>query len=126
MQSQSQSQSQSQRYDSRAALLHAAERELREALIEQERSRGGLYLQASPEADAALDRAVRAVCDEAHRLNMRAEDLLIALKQAWSHLATTRARHLGDRDGDVLRGVVSTSIEVFFEPDPEPRQQERR
>jgi hypothetical protein len=32
-----------------------------------------------------------------------------------SQLAPVRARHLGDQDGDVLREVVSSSIEVFFE-----------
>jgi hypothetical protein len=55
------------------------------------------------------------VCAEAHRLDLRAEEMLIALKQAWAQLARTRARHLGDRDGDVLRSVVTTSIEIFFE-----------
>jgi hypothetical protein len=118
MQSQSQSQSQSQaaRSDARAQLTHAAERELRDALTEQERPLGGMYLKPSRQADAALDRAVREVCSEAHRLDLRAEELLVAVKQAWSQLAPVRARHLGDRDGDVLRDVVSTSIEVFFEP----------
>ena len=37
------------------------------------------------------------------------------MKQAWSQLTTIRARQLGDRDGDVLREIVSSSIEVFFE-----------
>ena len=124
-QPQSQSPSQSARYDARAALLLAAERELRDALGEQERSRGGMYLEASSAATASLDRAVRAVCEEAHRLDLRAEELLIAVKQAWTHLAATRARHLGDRDADVLRDVVSTSIEVYFEP-AQPRRDDQR
>jgi hypothetical protein len=84
-------------------------------LAEQERPLGGMYFTPSPAASAAFERAVRALCDEAHQLDLRAEELLVAVKQAWSHLATVRARHLGDRDGDVLREVVSTSIEVFFE-----------
>lgn len=113
----SRSQSQATRSDARAQLLHAAERELRDALTEQQRPIAGMYLTASRAADAALDRAVREVCDEAHRLDLRAEEMLIAVKQAWSQFAPTRAQHLGDRDGDVLREVVSTSIEVFFEPD---------
>jgi hypothetical protein len=41
--------------------------------------------------------------------------LIVGIKQAWSQLAPVRARHLGDRDGEVLREVVSSSIEVFFE-----------
>ena len=102
----------------------AAERELHHALTEQERSYGGMFLPPTRAADAALDHAVRSVCDEAHRLDLRAEELVVALKQAWSHLAATRAQHLGDRDGDVLRTVVSTSIEVFFEPAPKPRDED--
>lgn len=116
-QSQSKPQPQTARSDARAQLLHAAERELRDALTEQQRPIAGMYLKASHAADAALGRAVREVCEEAHRLDLRAEEMLVAVKQAWSQLASTRARHLGDRDGDVLREVVSTSIEVFFEPD---------
>ncbi|HUR29740.1 MAG TPA: hypothetical protein VM509_16230 [Planctomycetota bacterium] len=96
-------------------LLRVAESQLKEALIVQERPMTGMYTQPSRDADAALDRAVHVLCEEAHRLDLRAEQLLVALKQAWAHLATTRARHLGDRDGDVLRDVVTTSIEVFFE-----------
>lgn len=94
-----------------AGLLRIAERELHHALTEQQRSMG----EDMPAADVAFTRAVHVVCEEAHRLNLRAEELLIALKQAWTQLATTRARHLGDRDGDVLREIVTTSIEVFFE-----------
>ena len=88
------------------------------ALSEQERPMAGMYMQPSRAADEAFVRAVHVLCEEAHRLDMRAEELLIALKQAWAHLATTRARHLGERDGDVLRDIVTTSIEVFFEPRP--------
>ena len=49
------------------------------------------------------------------RCYLRAEELVIGIKQAWAQLAPVRARHLGDRDGDVLREVVSRSIELFFE-----------
>lgn len=115
-QPQSKSQSHTGRSDAREQLMHSAERALRDALSQQERPLGGMYLKPSREANAALELAVRTVCDEARRLDLRAEELLVALKQAWSQLANVRARHLGDRDGDVLREVVSTSIEVFFEP----------
>ena len=109
------SQAQAEQHAARARLVHASEDALRGALIEQERPLDGMYLHASREVDAAFDRAIREVCDEAHRLDLRAEDMLVALKQAWSRLALLRARQLGDHDGDVLRDVVSTSIEVFFE-----------
>lgn len=104
-------------------LLRVAERELKEALLAQERPLADMYSEPSSAADAAFDRAVLAICAEAHCLDLRAEELIIALKQAWAHLATTRSRHLGERDGDVLRGVVSTSIEVFFEDRPPARRE---
>jgi hypothetical protein len=97
-------------------LLLVAERELKIALLQQERRGAGLYARPTRAEQTALDQAVRAVCAEAHRLDLRAEELLIAVKQAWSLLAPTRARHLGDRDGEVLRQFVTSSIEVFFEP----------
>jgi hypothetical protein len=102
------------------SLLRIAERELGEALTEQERPMAGMYTQPTRAGDAAFTRAVHVLCEEAHRLDLRAEELLIALKQAWAHLAATRARHLGERDGDVLRDVVTSSIEVYFEARPTP------
>lgn len=103
----------------RIALHHViaavATRELEQALLEQSRPPMGMYVHPSSAEHAAVQRAVRTVCAEAHRLELRAEELIIGIKQAWSQLAPVRARHLGDRDGDVLREVVSSSIEVFFE-----------
>jgi hypothetical protein len=96
-------------------LVGVAERELERALVEQSRPPLGMYAHPSRAEDAAFERAVREICGEAHRLELRAEELLIGIKQAWSQLAPVRARHLGDRDGDVLREVVSSSIELFFE-----------
>jgi hypothetical protein len=49
-----------------------------------------------------------------HVVSTCAEELLVAIKKAWAQLAPVRARHLGDRDGDVLREVVRSAIEVFF------------
>jgi len=75
----------------------------------------GAHPHSSPEETAAFNRAVQAICHEAHRLDLRAEELVIAIKQAWSQLAAVRKSRLGERDSDVLRRVVSSSIEVFFE-----------
>jgi hypothetical protein len=97
------------------ALVLVAERELKRALAEQERPSLGMYVHPSQAEAAAFGRAVDVICREAHCLELRAEELLIGIKQAWTQLAAVRARHLGERDGDVLREVVSSSIEVFFE-----------
>jgi hypothetical protein len=75
----------------------------------------GMYVHPSSAENAAMQSAVRTICREARALELQAEELIIAIKQAWSQLSAVRARHLGDRDGDVLREVVSSSIEVFFE-----------
>lgn len=96
-------------------LIGTAERELARALVERQRPALGMYAAPSPAEDAAFHRAVREICGEARRLDLRAEELVIGIKQAWAQLAPVRARHLGDRDGDVLREVVSRSIELFFE-----------
>ena len=61
------------------------------------------------------EKLLAALSEQAHRLDLRAEELAIAIKQVWSQLASVRSSRLGERDSDVLRGVVSSSIEVFFE-----------
>jgi hypothetical protein len=96
-------------------LFETAERELGRAIFEQIRPAMGMHVHPSSAEVQAFDVAVREICLEALRLDLRAEELLVGIKQAWSQLAPMRARHLGDRDGDVLRAVVSGSIEVFFE-----------
>jgi hypothetical protein len=104
-------------------LVGLAERALERALVEQVRPPIGMYVHPSSIEIAAFDRAVHEICGEAHRLDLRAEELLVGIKQAWSQLAAVRARHLGERDGDVLREVVSNSIEVFFAARDLPHQQ---
>jgi len=111
------SHAQPERSAAKARLTDLAERALHDALIEQQRPVAGMYMPPSPAADLAFTDAVREVCENAHQLDLRAEEMLVAVKQAWSQLAPVRARHLGERDGDVLRDVVSTSIELFFEPE---------
>jgi len=105
--------------DARAAANHAlalvAERELLDALTQQVPPARGMYAYQSPGEAAAFDRAMRAICHEAHHLDLRAEELVIAIKKGWAQLGAMRASRLAERDGDVLREVVSSSIELFFE-----------
>ena len=108
-----------QRNDARGSanesLVKAAEKELLAALVEQSSPALGVYSRPLPAERAAFDRAADAICREAHRLGLRAEELVIAIKKAWAQLAQVRATRLAERDGDVLRETVSTSIELFFE-----------
>jgi hypothetical protein len=108
------------------SLVGLAERVLERALTEQVRPPMGMYVHPSSAENAAFERAVHEICHEAHRLDLRAEELLVAIKQAWAHLAPVRARHLGDRDGDVLREVVSSSIEVFFAARDQREREDRQ
>jgi len=97
------------------SLVRTAERELFDALVKQSAPGLGMYSRPSPEDRAAFGHAVDAICREAHRLDLRAEELVIAIKKAWAQLAAVRTTRLADRDGDALREIVSTSIELFFE-----------
>lgn len=97
------------------SLVEVAERELRAALAEQASPARGMFTHPSPTELAAFQRAVHAICREAHQLDLQAEALVIAIKKAWAQLAAVRASRLAERDGDVLRDVVSSSIELFFE-----------
>lgn len=96
------------------AMVAIAERELERALLERSPPATRMYAHPSAAEEAAMRRAVHAICVEAHRLGLRAEELVIGIKQAWPGLAHVRARCLGDADRDVLREVVSSSIKVFF------------
>jgi len=97
------------------SLVQVAEREFLGALGEQSPLRFGKPAQSSPAERAALNRAVRAICHEAHRLDLRAEEMVIAIKQAWLQVAIMRTSRLGERDSEVLEQIVSSSIELFFE-----------
>jgi hypothetical protein len=98
------------------ALVTISERELLAALGMQTPLAFGLYARPSAAEVAVFDRAAQTICREAHRLDLQAEELVVAIKKAWSQLATVRTTRLGERDADVLRHVVSSSIEHFFEP----------
>ena len=114
------------RVSSYQAVVDIAQRELERALLEQQPPPAGMYAHSSIAENAAVQRAVHTICFEARQLDLQAEELLIGIKQAWSQLANLRTRQLGDRDGDVLREVVSSSIEVFFESREASTNERRR
>src|SRR4051812_26340476 len=69
------------RVASNQTLVLIAERELANALAIQVRSSLGMYVQPSRAEMAAFERAVHTICREAHRLDLRAEELVIGIKQ---------------------------------------------
>lgn len=96
-------------------LTAIAEHALAAAIAVQSRPSLDMFVARSTAESTAIERAAREICAEAHRLRLRPEQLLIETKRAWSRLASVRAIHLGDRDGDVLREVVSACIEIYFD-----------
>jgi hypothetical protein len=96
-------------------IVRFAERALQAALEQQTRPIIGMFIEPSAHGTAAIDGAVRQISAQAQVRGLRPEQMLVAVKQAWAHLAPIRARHLGDRDADVLRQVVTISIEHYFE-----------
>lgn len=97
-------------------LLAAADAALRTTL--------GATLRA-PERDAEvagprLREAVGALCAEAHRHGARAEDVLIAVKQAWAALPELTTRPGDHHRTDLLRRFITACIEEFYAGHPAP------
>ncbi len=72
----------------------------------------GLLEGQSPGWD--LRRALRTLCDLAHRENLRVEELLLLLKQAWQSLPEVRDMPPGRERQDLLSRIVSMCIEEFY------------
>ena len=63
-------------------------------------------------ADADIGRALREACDRARKDNLRAEQLLLVLKETWRALPETRRLRL---DGDLmLARIVSACIGEYY------------
>ena len=66
-----------------------------------------------PLSEPSLRQALRLLCDDAHRRGMRAEQVLVLLKQAWLSLPENDPPH-GILHADRLARVVSLCIEEFY------------
>lgn len=65
-------------------------------------------------AGPRLRQAVRALCDDARRDGAHAEELLIAVKQAWAALPELTARPGAARGTEMLRHFITVCIEEFY------------
>ena len=65
-------------------------------------------------AGPRLRLAVRALCDEAHRRGAHAEDVIIAVKQAWASLGELTAPPGELRRAEILRHFISVCIDEFY------------
>lgn len=61
-----------------------------------------------------LRRALRTVCAEAHRRHLRAEQLLILFKQAWSSLPEVEQLPRGIERDELLGRIITVCIEEFY------------
>jgi hypothetical protein len=61
-----------------------------------------------------LRRALRLLCDDARRRGVRAEQLVVAIKQAWGSLPESRWRPGDDRGTAFLQRVVTVCIEEYY------------
>ena len=65
-------------------------------------------------ADGELRRAIGVVCREARREQLRAEQVLVAVKQTWYSLPEVRELPSGDDRAALLDRVVRLTIDEFY------------
>jgi hypothetical protein len=88
----------------------AAHAALRCALGEQ--LRRSVY--DEPVSTPRMRRALRLLCEDARRRGVRAEQLVVMIKQAWASLPETRWRPGDDRGPVILERVVRVCIEEYY------------
>jgi hypothetical protein len=64
--------------------------------------------------DAGFRRALRLMSEDAHRRGVRAEQMIVALKEAWRSLPEVQALPGGAPRDAVLSGVITMFIEEFY------------
>ena len=67
-----------------------------------------------PLADGELRRAIGLVCREARRERLRAEQVIVAVKQTWYSLPEVRGLPSGDTRAALLDRVVRLTIDEFY------------
>ena len=68
----------------------------------------------NPLADPALRKSLRLLCDDARRRGMRAEQIIVLLKQAWLSLPEIHLLYQGGPYADQLARIVSLCIEEYY------------
>ena len=75
--------------------------------------RCGLQAQLGPSPNGELRHAMRCLCDEAHRRDLRAEQVIVLVKEAWGSLPEVHAMsHY--RRSEALSPIVSLCIDEFY------------
>jgi hypothetical protein len=64
--------------------------------------------------DADFRRALRLMTEDAHRRGVRAEQMIVALKEAWRSLPEVQALPAGGPRDTALSGAITMLIEEFY------------
>ena len=68
--------------------------------------------------DGEILRAVRMMCEEVHRENLHAEQLIIAFKEAWHSLPEVQRIPRGGERERLLEQIVTLCVEEYYSTGP--------
>jgi hypothetical protein len=106
--------------------IGAANRRLRSRLEMAFRDVRAQSADAAPEQRRELRAALRDVCADARRAGLRAEQLLVLIKDVWSGLPAGISRVQTVRGDERLNYVISTCVDEYYgEPREDPRREPR-
>ena len=77
-----------------------------------------MQIEGSARAADDLGRTLTVLCADARRNNVRAEQLVIAIKQGWSSLHQERPRPRAAGPDELLNEVVSLCIDEYYADEP--------
>src|ERR1700733_8327546 len=87
---------------------------LRELLVRMVRDEPERNAEGAVRAGDDVRRALRALCDDARAAGVRAEQLVIAIKQGWSSLHSDRPRARSDGPDELLNQVITLCIDEYY------------
>lgn len=102
--------------------IGAANRRLRSRLESVFQDVRAQNADAAPEQRRELRAALREVCADAKRAGLRAEQLLVLIKEVWSALPAGISRVQTMRGDERLNYVISTCVDEYY---GEPREELR-
>jgi hypothetical protein len=91
-------------------------RRLRASLQTAFRDAGLQYADGPTAERPALRAALRQVCAEARRAGLRAEELLVIIKEVWSGLPAGISRLPSVHGDERLNYVISTCVDEYYAP----------
>ena len=111
--------------------IGAENRRLRARLEVAFRDVRALSADAAPEQRRELRAALRDVCAEARRAGLRAEQLLVMIKDVWAGLPAGISRVQTVHGDERLNYVISTCVDEYYgepreDPRREPSEEQRR